>query len=174
MDLNYEIKFLDYWHLGSGLSAGAKLDSSVVKDRDALPFVPGKTLKGLAREMADLLEIELFVKNCFGSGGVDMGTCYFSNAALKEKTRGQIKANKLQDNLYDEIASTKIEPNGIASDGSLREIEVVIPLTLCGKIRDVPHEHKENMIKSLKMVKRMGLNRNRGLGRCEISAEEAR
>jgi CRISPR/Cas system CSM-associated protein Csm3 (group 7 of RAMP superfamily) len=170
MTLQYKIEFLDYWHLSSGLSAGAKLDSLVVKDNDGIAFVPGKTLKGMVREMAELLENETFVKSCFGAEGVEMGECYFSNAIVSKEVHEQIVSNKLQDNLYDEIASTKIE-NGMAVDNSLREIEVVVPLTLYGEVLDVPSEHKEQMIEALKMVKRMGLNRNRGLGRCFVAVE---
>jgi len=172
MTLKYEVKFLDYWHLSSGLSAGARLDSSVVRDSDGLPYLSGKTLKGLVREMAELLEDDTFIKCCFGAEGVEMGSCYFSNATLSNEAHKQIVTNKLQDKLYDEIASTKIE-NGIAVDNSLREIEVVIPLTLYGTIDDIPTEYKEKIKQSLKMIKRMGLNRNRGLGRCEMKVEVA-
>ena len=185
MRLEYKIVFLDYWHLSSGLSAGAKLDSTVVKDRDNLPYASGKTLKGLAREMAELLNDKLLILKCFGGEGVDMGVCYFSNATLQKEVADEIKEHSLQDRLYDEIASTKIgkedrfdkegkqiEKKGIAVDNSLREIEVVVPITLEGYIDDVPSDFTENMIKTLTMIKRMGLNRNRGLGRCEITVEE--
>ena len=60
---------------------------------------------------------------------------------------------------------------GIAVDNSLRMIEVVIPLSLYGEITDVDENFVEDMIRSLKMIKRMGLNRNRGLGRCEFTVE---
>ena len=178
--LKYEVKFLDYWHLSSGLSAGAKFDSMVVKDADGLPYLSGKTLKGLAREMAELLNDKMLISKCFGAEGVDMGACYFSNATLPKEIADEIKEHSLQDRLYDEIASTKIgqkekegETEGIAVDNSLREIEVVVPLTLEGYIDDVPNDkYKEKMIEALKMIKRMGLNRNRGLGRCEICIEE--
>lgn len=169
MTLIYKIKFYDYWHLSSGLSAGAKLDSSVVKTSDSLPYVPAKTIKGLAREMAELLDDNDFINTCFGGEGVLMGGCYFANATLEDVTKEEIIKNSLQDNLYDVIASTKIdEKNGVAVDNSLREIEVVVPLTLEGKIENIPDAYKEQMQKSLKMIKRMGLNRNRGLGRCEF------
>lgn len=172
MTLKYEITFLDYWHIGSGLSAGAKLDSSVLKDGDNLPYIGGKTIKGLAREMATLLENKPFVETCFGNEGIDMGGSYFSNATLSESLKEEITSNHLQDNLYDEIASTQIDNKGIAVDGSLREVEVVIPVTLLGEIADVPDDYVEQMHKTLKMIKRMGLNRNRGLGRCKITVSE--
>jgi len=184
MTLLYELKFYDYWHLGSGLSAGAKLDSSVVKDENGLPYAPGKTIKGLAREMAELLENCHFIHHCFG-GSTDetsqcykedakniQGKCYFANAILKKEIADEIINYRLQENLYDIIASTKIDDNGIADDNTLREIEVVVPITIQGKIMDVPQEYFTDMKKSLKMIKRMGLNRNRGLGRCEFTKIE--
>jgi hypothetical protein len=183
MRLKYEINFLDYWHLGSGLSAGTKLDSLVLKDSDGLPFASGKTLKGLFREMAEMIDCK-FVNLCFG-GSSNLkdccydegmknreGVCYFTNAELPTSTKEQILSNHLKDNLYTEIASTKIDEKGIAVDNSLREIEVVIPITLYGEIEDVPDEYVEWMKQSVVMVKRMGLNRNRGLGRCQITINE--
>ena len=163
MTLKYKIQFLDYWHLSSGLSAGAKLDSTVTKDDDDIPYASGKTIKGLVREM-----IELETSNI-----KFLHQCYFTNASLDETTHKEIKTNKLQNNLYDVIASTKIE-NGIAIDDSLREIEVVIPITLYGKILDVTDDDYQNLVKSLKMIKRMGLNRNRGLGRCNFIVEDTK
>ena len=161
--MRYKLTFLDYWHLGSGLSAGAKVDSSVVKDADGIAYVPGKTLKGLLREMAELVDIT-FVSTCFGEEETQQGECYFSNATLEPSVHGYIRENHLQENLYDTLSSTKITENGIAENGSLREIEVVVPLVFYGEITYC--KEPEKMEKTMKMLKRMGLNRNRGLGRC--------
>jgi CRISPR/Cas system CSM-associated protein Csm3 (group 7 of RAMP superfamily) len=163
--VRYTITFLDYWHLSSGLSAGARLDSSVVKDNDGIAYVPGKTIKGLLREMAELIDSE-FASKSFGEEETQQGVCFFSNASLDESTKKEIIENNLQSHLYDELTSTSISDNGIVKKGSLREIEVVVPLTLYGSIEHC--EDKEKMIKAMKMVKRMGLNRNRGLGRCRF------
>lgn len=173
MRLTYRITFYDYWHAGSGLSAGARADSTVLKDVDGLPYLAGKTIKGLTREMAELLDETKF-KECFGSEGVDIAECYFSNATIVKDVANEIISNGLQEKLYDTIASTAIGDNGIAIDNSLRTIEVVVPVTLEGYIDDVPDELVEDLSKSLKMIKRIGLNRNRGLGRCEFSIKETR
>ncbi len=161
MKLKYTLKFFDYWHLSSGLSAGAKLDSTVVKDDNGLAYASGKTIKGLVREMAEE----------FGDVSA-IHEAYFANATLDKTLQSEIVSNTLQDNLYDVIASTKIGDDGLAVDNSLREIEVVVPLTLHGEIRDIPNGFKETLEKSLKLIKRVGLNRNRGLGRCEFSIVE--
>ena len=162
MTLKYKLTFFDYWHLSSGLSAGAKLDSTVVKDKNQIPYAPGKTIKGLVREMLELFETDITF----------LHECYFTNTTLDEITKKEIVSNNLQDNLYDVIASTKIGDDGIAVDDSLREIEVVIPLILEGKILDIKTKDDfDKLSKCLKMIKRMGLNRNRGLGRCNFEVE---
>ena len=167
--MKYKVTFLDYWHIGSGISGGSRVDSTVLKDENNLPFIPGKTIKGLIREMAEEVfgEKSEFVIEYFGDEETKIGKAYFSNCYLDENTQKGIIANKLSNNLYEIIASTKIAENGIAEDYSLREIEVTIPLTLYGEIKNID-DKKDEFKKLLKMVKRMGLNRNRGLGRCEI------
>lgn len=169
--MKYKVTFLDYWHLSSGLSAGAKLDSTVTRDDNGLPYIPGKTIKGLIREMAELSNNKEFVTKCFGSSS-DMGECNFSNVEIEENTKKTIINNSLQNQLFNEIASTKIDKNGIADSGSLREIEVVVPISLFGEIKNIPDVYKQEMINAIKKVKRMGLNRNRGLGRCTIQIEK--
>lgn len=168
--MKYKVTFLDYWHLSSGLSAGAKFDSIVVKDSDKLPYIPGKTIKGLLRELGD----ENFINECFGKkiekeeDDNQAGICYFSNANLDYLSAKEIIEQNLSHNLYDILAQTKVDENGISENHSLREIEVVIPISLYGEILNIPEKYKEKMKSSLKKIKSMGLNRNRGLGRCKI------
>jgi len=163
MILHYKLTFLDYWHLGSGLSSGAKLDSSVIKDSNNITYLPGKTLKGLTKEMVELLQKE----------STFLDKLHFGNATLKKEVYNEVVSNQLQDNLYDVIASTQIK-DGIAVDDSLREIEVTIPLTLEGKVLNITSKEEfETLKKALLMIKRVGLNRNRGLGRCKFEVEMA-
>ena len=65
-----------------------------------------------------------------------------------------------------------IDDKGIAKEHSLRKMEVVIPCTLVGKIHDVPKEMAAEIERAVKYIKRMGQNRNRGLGRCTIESIE--
>ena len=161
--MRYKITFLDYWHLSSGLSAGARFDSMVVKDEDSIPYIPGKTIKGLIKEQYEKLEFS-DIERLFGIEGIDEGELYFTNATLDRDEKDTIVSKKLQNYLYDTIASTAIDSQGIAIDDSLREIEVVVPLTLYTEIIGAD----DNITKAFKTVKRMGLNRNRGLGRCKV------
>lgn len=165
--MKYKIQFFDYWHLGSGVSAGPALDSTVVKTKSDLPYIPGKTMKGLLSEMVDAIDAGK-IEKIFGAKGNKTGEAYFSNATLDDKTCKYLEANpSLIRHLYGKISSTKIGEDGIAEDKSLREIEVVVPLTLIGSI-ECESEDESILIQAMGMVKQMGLNRNRGLGRCQV------
>ena len=165
--MKYKIEFFDFWHLGSGVSAGATLDALVIKDTDGLPYVPAKTIKGILREMVEVIDEEK-AKIIFGQEGSNQAKSYFSNATLQEEEQKVLRANpSLKKHFYDKITSTKIDTqSGLALDKTLREIEVVVPLTLYGEIES---DEEEVLHKAMKMIKQIGLNRNRGLGRCQIS-----
>ena len=175
-NIAYRIDLFAPWHCGSGLSAGADVDALVVKDRDGLPFIPGKTLKGLVREavedychFARLNEESLIVKTfCMGNDGGALlhGTAFFSNAVLSPHERENIIAAEAQPFMYDKVASTAIGERGVAQPLSLHRMEVTIPCTLYAEIDDVDERMADIIEKSLGMIKRLGQNRNRGLGRC--------
>lgn len=181
--IDYTIEFFSDWHCGSGLAAGADIDALVVKDRNGLPYVPGKTMKGLIREaVVDVLFLEgknesvnAFVK-AFGyfqdSENHEKGSCFFSNATIPDQISKVIIANDAQAYLYRKQSSTALDDGGIAKANTLRKIQTVIPLQLSGQILDVNDEMCEYVESGIKMIKRIGLNRNRGLGRCLIKIEK--
>jgi len=164
--MKIEIKFFDYWHCGSGSSGGSESDLVVIRDDRGLPFVPGKTLKGHIREIAQIIGDDDFIDICLGNKNGKEGECYFSNAVIEESID-----KELVPYLYKTISYTKIDEKGLAQTNSLREIEVVIPIKLYGTIdfSDSAKRYEDDMREILKQIKRVGLNRNRGLGRCEIS-----
>lgn len=183
-DIKYTIEFFSDWHCGSGLAAGADVDALVVKDKNSLPYVPGKTIKGLVREAVENIvtlrgeDKEEIINSAFGyfddKDSSNKGEMFFTNAELEDNEANTIVANKLQQYLSRTIASTAIKENGIAKDHSLRKIEVIVPCTLQGTIKNVPSELKSDIIDGLKYIKRLGVNRNRGLGRCQIKGEEVK
>lgn len=187
--LQYKIDFFSSWHCGSGLSAGADVDALVVRDRDGLPYVPGKTVKGLVREaVEDFLafrkEDTRIVADLFGNaedrnnlpqgekGKMKQGILFFSNAELQSEQKQIILDEQLKPFLFDSVAATRIAEDGIAMPHSLRRIQVVLPCTLYGQILDVPEESKILLQQAVKLIKRMGLARNRGLGRCSFTIME--
>lgn len=169
--MKYSVEFLDYWHLSSGVSAGPSLDSMVVKDTFGIPYVPGKTIKGLVREMMEIIDANN-VKRIFGDKGTQIAESYFGNATLDEATIAHLIANEsLKKHLFSKITSTKIDANGLADDKTMREIEVVVPLKLIGEITCDNQADEAIINKALQMIKQIGLNRHRGLGRCTIIGE---
>lgn len=179
MDITYNIDFFSEWHCGSGLSGGATTDALLIKDKHNLPFIPGKTIKGLLREaVEDILSLGDYSKyessffEAFGySDGqneIHNGCAFFTNAHLRKDLRDIIINKDLHSYLYRKTASTAIGENGIAKKHSLRVIKTSIPCTLEGQILNVP-DHLGGLINSgLMYIKRIGVNRNRGLGRCNI------
>lgn len=180
MNMDYKIEFYSNWHCGSGLAAGADVDALVVKDRDGLPYVPGRTIKGLLRDAAaELGYAEDCIIKVFGKdvkqGGKDgeqyiqAGCAFFSNAELSKHEAAEIVKGQLTPYLYQTFASTAIDDNGIAKDGHLRRIETVVPCTLYGSISGIDGTNEKMLMEAMMYIKRMGTGRNRGYGRCKIS-----
>lgn len=179
MQVNFKIEFFSFWHIGSGLSGGTYADGMVLKDSNGLPYVPGKTIKGLFRDAAeniqelsnDVMVSKTFVHQIFGLEGQSNpdNDCFFSSAVLPANLAEEILVGNYQKNLYEVLSSTKLDADGQAADTSLRQLEVCVPLTLVGSIENFPEKDLKSLEPCLKWVKKIGLNRNRGLGRCQIS-----
>jgi CRISPR/Cas system CSM-associated protein Csm3 (group 7 of RAMP superfamily) len=176
--INFSIKFFGYWHIGSGLSGGTKADNLVLKDQNNIPYIPGKTIKGLFRHAAEELSVlsnHLFerdlILNAFGDSGYDLelsSPLFFSDVMLNQSDSTSIIKESLSESLYEVLSSTKIAENGTAEDKSLRQMEVTVPLILYGSIQDFSGKYESLLVRIAPMIKNLGLNRNRGLGRCEI------
>lgn len=178
-ELNYKIEFFSEWHCGSGLSAGADIDALAIKDSDGLPYIPGKTLKGLIREAFD--DYVSFSKakvdsidRAFGAptdGQREQckGVLYFTDAFMNKDERQAIIDNNAQKFMYQKRSRTAIDVNGIAKEHSLRSVQTVVPCILYASVMNVSDDLCDILAKSLGLVKRMGVNRNRGLGRCQLS-----
>lgn len=181
MTIRYSIQFFSDWHCGSGLSSGAQADAEVLKDENNLPYLPGKTIKGLLRDA--LLEMpeeiagiskerlnELFgflVMDGASIKETKNGKGFFSNAELCREEKSDI-SKELSEYLFRNIVSTAIGANGISKEKSLRTIEVCMPVNLEGYIEGLEESDMDLIIKATKWVRHIGVNRNRGLGRCKI------
>jgi CRISPR/Cas system CMR subunit Cmr4 (Cas7 group RAMP superfamily) len=179
MEIKYKIELLSDWHVGSGLDSGTDADAIVLKDECDLPYIPGKTIKGLLKD--SLMEIVNFQKvieltdivQIFGfsieNKHSDAGNAFFSNAELVQQEQKEIITNELSVQLYKNIASTRIRENGVAQQNSLRTMEVCIPITLFGTIEVENPNAKTIFDYAFKWTRHLGVNRNRGLGRCNFS-----
>ena len=179
MKIKYRIEILSDWHIGSGLDSGSEADALVLKDENSLPFIPGKTLKGLFKNaLQEISEVQpevitredihrIFGGNTKGDKTIK-GKAFFNNAELTDDDKKEIIANNLSSHLYRNIASTKINKNGVAEKSSLRTIEVCIPVNLEGEIIVSDEKAKTIMRKAFMWTRHIGVSRNRGLGRCRI------
>lgn len=178
----YQIEFFSYWHVGSGLAGSTYADSIVNKNIQNLPFIPGKTIKGLLRDAAEKINgfneemvSDEFIKDVFGvseegnTNYQDEGKAFFTNAGLSQELSEGIIKSASENELYKVISSTKIDENGQAQEGSLRQLEVTIPLTLYGVIEHVPEgKYEKELSFCFDWIKQLGQNRNRGLGKCKF------
>jgi CRISPR/Cas system CSM-associated protein Csm3 (group 7 of RAMP superfamily) len=95
---------------------------------------------------------------------------FFSNAYLSDYLQKVIPQEQIPF-LYQVLASTKINEQGVAADGTLRQLEVTIPLVLLATIEQFPDKqgYEPQLNYCFQWIKRIGLNRSRGLGRCQFS-----
>ena len=165
-------------------------DAIVRKDDKDLPFIPGRTIKGLLKDQLSLLTLagiaipEGFEQAVFGEAqaeeklaevtaekaGPKSATCHFANATLPLAIAAAIPTAHRQ-HLYTRRSATKIGANGLALDKSLRIKELTIPLYLEGAIYGFPNkaDYRKTLERLCHLIKRLGVNRTRGLGRCTIS-----
>jgi len=172
--IKYKIEFFSNWHCGSGLAAGADVDSLVIKDQNSLPYIPGRTLKGLFRDAATILsDDEDTIGIIFGVSGDKedhkTGCAFFGNATIPVAEYHYIVEQGLAPHLYQSFASTSIDEKGIAKDHSLRKIETVVPCKMEGEILNIPDGAEHILEDAMHYIKRIGTGRNRGFGRCKIS-----
>jgi CRISPR/Cas system CSM-associated protein Csm3 (group 7 of RAMP superfamily) len=151
----YNIRFniQSYWQAGSGRGGGALVDALVQKNNHGLPFLPGRTIKGLLRDAVYRAEqwghVPAETTRClFGSHApeegitrleTEAGALAISDAVLPPELSAWLSHPdtdpQLRQGLFKQISATTIEPaTGCANDKSLRTIEVTIPLTLTAQI----------------------------------------
>ena len=95
------------------------------------------------------------------------GDAAYANGNVYCATKAAVKT--ITDGLRLDVANTAIDEDGIAKEHSLRRTEVVVPCIMYGEILDVPESLASELEKAMGFVKRIGQNRNRGLGRCTMS-----
>ncbi len=189
-DATITFRMTGYWHIGSGTGSGASLDALVLRNRAGLPFIPGRSVKGLLREAVQQAEDfgqlnQGTTVTLFGDPGEQddrfgtvPGTLYFGNASLGESfdvwAARRENSTSLQQ-LFRELSFTAIDEKGLAVDKSLRRIELTIPLSLKASVQPLD-KCPEAWMKALKtavpLLRRLGSHRQRGFGRVCVGIEE--
>jgi CRISPR/Cas system CSM-associated protein Csm3 (group 7 of RAMP superfamily) len=180
-----KIDMLSYWVAGSGSGRARDVDAVIIRDKDNLPYIPGRTLRGLLREACQTAE------DC-GEHGVPAGTTnrlFGTASTLANPTRTipgilSIDDSRLSSTLsakwradtqstgvglVEVLSSTAIDDRGQADNHTLRSIEVAIPLSLTSQITGPDDDWTEVLEGVLPLLRQLGSHRHRGLGRCRVS-----
>ena len=187
---NFEIKIelSAYWHAGSGTGQGARADALIIRDPDGLPYLPGRTLKGLLREgvqlAADAGHVTAETPDLlFGQATTPttateeqphkQGRITIENALLTPalRTWARPHSQEFKQGFTNYASATSVTDEGLARKHSLRVIELATPLTLTAKgtINDENPQLRTALELGARLVKRLGSHRSRGLGRCTVS-----
>lgn len=193
-----KIEVLSDMCCGSGEGNGAEQDVISSYDEWGIPIIPGKRIKGLLSEKAEFLvankylgiEDETLVRRVFGTGE-KAGLIRVGNAEIKDALSIKKELNHLEAGLASCVNpsrvkkvftvnrnSTTVEESGIAKNKSLRTIGAVPKGEVFFaniSLNSTSIENKEiQLLKaSVKLLRGIGLNRNRGFGevRCELIEE---
>ncbi|MDA9557147.1 RAMP superfamily CRISPR-associated protein [Vibrio sp.] len=186
-----------YWHIGSGEEGGAYADSLVLKDSYQLPFIPGKSVKGLLREAFNLaIDHGWYDKaqrdTLFGCEGVSLTNAsrlHISSAILPSADYAHFVHNpSMTQALYHVIQQMSIDSNtGTTQQGSLRSTEVCVPMTLVAEVHlpdinsadidsveidSVEESHNDvfEIFQSIvPLITHLGAKRHRGMGEVFVS-----
>ncbi|HEC85130.1 MAG: hypothetical protein DRR08_08420 [Candidatus Parabeggiatoa sp. nov. 2] len=160
---NLRFDLQSYWHAGSGRSGGALLDAVVHKNAAGLPFLPGRTVKGLLRDAVYRAEqwghIPPKTTHCFfGSEALEEKRAIFetkagalgvSDAVLPADITAWLSHSatnpQLRQVLFKQLSASAIDPaTGSTKDKSLRTLEVTIPLPLTARLEVLNPASLEN------------------------------
>ena len=176
-----KIQLLSETLIGAAEGFGAIIDKDSVFDEVGLPIVPGKRVKGILREQANLLKsngyLHIQPEVLFGTAGLTNKSVEYlsvSNFLLpdyemnKNYLKYLIHKNKIsRSEVIEHFTSLRIMTSiedGIAEDTSLRTFRVVKKgLIFTGELTFDP-AHFIDFKNIVSLTRRIGSMRNRGLG----------
>ena len=181
--MRYRIRFelVEYWHAGSGAGRGPRVDAAVVRTAAGLPYLPGKTVRGLLRDAFELARnhpavAPLAIDAMFGRED-EQGLVRLSDATLGEEAeRWAHSARGEPEAFFDLVRSTAVDrTTGQAAKGTLRSIEVAVPVELEATLYclDGFDPGPESLSAALSFLRSLGANRRRGLGRVRATLAAA-
>lgn len=182
--LDLEVELLSPWHVSSGRGAGPSADLTVVRSPAGLPYLPGRTLRGLLRDALfraeELGRVEAgrterlfgtwtFGENAPGRRETTPGLLIVDSATLPDEYERYAAAHpRWAEAFIDTVAATALE-DGVALDHTLRVFEVAVPMTLRARVEGPEGDPwAEDLRKALPWLRGLGLLRSRGYGRVRV------
>lgn len=182
--MKIKLQLLSFWATGSG-KGGGSADGLVLKDKNNLPYISGKTFKGLVRDAYSATggenETKLFgqKKRIKDENGyietteeyLNQGILRFNSLRIPSELAEKIKM--FHPYLYTTKTKNSLDENKQAEKHSLRTIEMTVPITLEATIGTVDNvdtsSYFEELENACKMLRKLGEKRHRGMGRCKVT-----
>lgn len=197
MKANIVFEILTWWHAGTGRGDGPVADAVLARTSEGLPYLPGRTVKGLVRDatrlgvaagMATQSEFHAWFGTPLVAGdsedrvekleaarfSTQPGCLRFESATLGSDWAAWARAHTSDlGPLFSTVASTRIDAEGVAADQTLRVIELAVPMTLRATVEGLDAKAVQVLGDVLPLfVRGLGSHRNRGLGRVACHIEE--
>lgn len=184
-----DIEFQSFWTAGTGGGRGRHLDAVCHRDEQGFPAMPSSQVRGTLRETAERLAksrllgwTDAMVDKVFGSRtenggrGKPGGLQFSGDFEVGDTVRSPFAGR--QELLFERIAATRINEDGVAEDKTLRYIEAAVPLTLTTFIewgaKDVPPENWVALLDAVAAATlAFGKAKNDGYGRAIASVASA-
>lgn len=196
-DFTITITMESDWHIGTGAGKAKEVDRLVRKDKKGLPIIPGRTLKGILKDSAEVIAGGLggtwpdWVDHVFGDSPAELwqteegsprsplpGALDIRSAELSPALRSALAADQgLIPFLYTTRPGVAVSKEGVAKDDFLRlEERTRGGLTLTARASLEGSEDSINKATALLAAAaawtvRLGGKRRRGAGKCTIVIE---
>lgn len=182
---NYQltITLLSETLIGNAEGFGATIDKDSVFDEAGLPYIPGKRIKGILREQAELYENfgpnkSFRTFRLFGESGMtDKKQDYLtvSNFYLPEYQKNRksllelinkekITRSEVMEHFSSLRMMTRIDKDGIAANTSLRTYRILKKGVSFTGVISFDNSWENDIQQITKMTRRIGSSRNRGMG----------
>jgi CRISPR/Cas system CSM-associated protein Csm3 (group 7 of RAMP superfamily) len=178
MKYKLKIKLLSDMCCATGGGNGSYIDTFSSFDNEGYPIIPGKRMKGVLRECAELLVkgkkyTNDDISTLFGGDNGKNGLIRVSNATVTNRTSTGNTPAEVRDSFTSLRSRTKINKEGIAENHSLRTIQTVNKGTEFFAEIDVNSDNCGDMLSDcVKIMRHIGLNQTRGLGEIQCTLEE--
>jgi CRISPR-associated protein Csx10 len=190
MNIEYRLKFLSDWHIGSGSGIPGVVDNGILKDNRNIPIVTGKTVKGIARDaLEDILAIIAtptatdVVEYIFGGeGDKEANSTFFTPSLQKDTGYGGMQVDDAFDGFLDFFSHQDVgdirhhtsidKETGTAEEHHLFSEETADQLFVFDGEIQVDDDHAKYILAALRFITKIGGKRRRGLGQCEFEIVE--
>jgi Uncharacterized protein predicted to be involved in DNA repair (RAMP superfamily) len=189
-----EIELLSETVFGGDGSVLGTADIEIQTDERGLPYLAGRTLKGLIREQAEWYNgflpqeerLDREILRMFGEPrednheGLRFGNAKLSDAIYEFAERHNIGAAEILNAVTDVRSMTSIDETGKAAKGTLRQARVMKPgFALYAPVfanTELSETERRLLEKAVKLVRHVGVMRNRGKGevRCRLKWIDSR